>query len=299
MWRPSPQTVCRAWLCVGGRTSHPRGCGVRLGNTGTLRQMEPRGDQTALRAMFASLRGEEGRLRRPPPDGAGAVLLAEGARLVERTQQAGHHLNALLVSTKFSGALPPGDHEVLVLEPDEIHDLTGFGAMREMLGAFDRPPDADPTATIANARRVLVLEGVANPSNVGTIIRTAVALGIDATLVGPGSSDPFGRRALRASMGAALVHPWAPDKSPIDTCRANGITTLALTPSTEASPLPEVLAARATERVALLVGAEGPGLAQTSLEAADECVTIPMHAGVDSLNVAAAAAIACFLMTTQ
>ncbi|MGI9186645.1 MAG: TrmH family RNA methyltransferase, partial [Gaiellales bacterium] len=143
-----------------------------------------------------------------------------------------------------------------------------------------------------------VLEGVANPSNVGTIVRTATALGIDATLIGPGSSDPLGRRALRTSMGAALVHPWAPDAAPLATCHATGFTTLALTPAADAEPLLEAIASRADERVALILGAEGPGLCAETLVAASARVTIPMRAGVDSLNVAAAAAVACFAMTT-
>jgi len=225
--------------------------------------------------------------------------MAEGARLVVHAQQRGHHLNALLVSTKYSGPLPEGNHGVLTLEPEDIQRLTGFGAMREMLGAFDRPADAEPGAVIAGARSVLVLEGVANPSNVGTIIRSAVALGMDATLVGPASSDPYGRRALRTSMGTALDHPWAPDPDPIATCRANGIATLALTPDAGARRLEEVLAERTGQRVALVLGAEGPGLTHTTLAAADERVTIPMAPGIDSLNVAAAAAIACYLVASR
>jgi len=256
-------------------------------------------DDMELRDLFASLRGEERRLRRPPPDGTGGILMAEGARLVVHAQQRGHHLNALLVSTKYTGPLPEGNHGVLTLEPEDIQRLTGFGAMREMLGAFDRPADAEPGPVIAGARSVLVLEGVANPSNVGTIIRSAVALGMDATLVGPASSDPYGRRALRTSMGTALDHPWAPDPDPIATCRVNDIATLALTPDAGARRLEDVLAERTGQRVALVLGAEGPGLTHTTLAAADERVTIPMAPGIDSLNVAAAAAIACYLVASR
>jgi len=256
-------------------------------------------DPDALRDLFASLRGEERRLRRPPPDGTGGILMAEGARLVVHAQERGHHLNALLVSTKYNGPLPAGDHGVLTLEPEEIQRLTGFGAMREMLGAFDRPPDAETGPVIEGARNVLVLEGVANPSNVGTIIRSAVALGMDATLVGPASSDPYGRRALRTSMGTALDHPWAPDPDPIATCRAKGIVTLALTPDPGAQRLEDALAQHSGQRVALVLGAEGPGLTDATMAAADACVTIPMAPGIDSLNVAAAAAIACYLVASR
>ena len=247
--------------------------------------------------MFAGLRGEERRVRRPPPDGRGGLLLAEGARVVGRCLQAGHHLQALLVSTAYSGPLPSPAVPALVLDPEEIQRLTGFGAMREMLGAFDRPPDPVAADVLPGARRVLVLEGVMNPSNVGTIIRSATALGVDATLIGPGSADPFGRRALRTGMGAALVHPWAITADPVADLRVAGFAVLALTPEADATPLPRALAARAGERVALALGSEGPGLSPGMLDAADARVTIPMASGVDSLNVAAAAAVACWLLS--
>ncbi|MGB1712054.1 MAG: TrmH family RNA methyltransferase [Miltoncostaeaceae bacterium] len=253
-------------------------------------------DDDALRHMFAGLRGEERRVRRPPPDGRGGLLLAEGARVVDRCLHAGHHLRALLVSTAYSDPLPSPAVPALVLDPEEIQRLTGFGAMREMLGAFDRPPDPMAADVLPGARRALVLEGVMNPSNVGTIIRTATALGVDATLIGPGSADPFGRRALRTGMGAALVHPWALTADPVADLRAAGFAVLALTPEADATPLPRALAARAGERVALALGSEGPGLSPGMLHAADACVTIPMASGVDSLNVAAAAAVACWLL---
>ncbi len=256
-------------------------------------------DDDALREMFAGLRGEERRVRRPPPDGRGGLLLAEGARVVERCLGAGHHLRALLVSTAYGGRLPSPAVPTLTLEPDDIQRLTGFGAMREMLGAFDRPPDPAAAEVLPAARRVLVLEGVMNPSNVGTIIRSATALGVDATLIGPGSADPFGRRALRTSMGAALVHPWAITADPVAELRAHGFALLALTPDAGATPLDGALAERAGDRVALALGSEGEGLSETVLGAADDRVTIPMAPGVDSLNVAAAAAVGCWLLAQR
>lgn len=246
--------------------------------------------------MFAGLRGEERRVRRPPPDGQGGLLLGEGARVVQRCIDAGHHMRALLVSTAYNGALPSPAVPTLRLDPEEIQRLTGFGAMREMLGAFDRPPDPVAADVLPQARRVLVLEGVMNPSNVGTIIRSATALGVDATLIGPGSADPFGRRALRTSMGAALVHPWAITADPVADLRAAGFAVLALTPDAAAVPMPEAIDRVGDARVALLLGAEGPGLTPATVAAADEAVTIPMAEGVDSLNVAAAATVACWLL---
>lgn len=246
--------------------------------------------------MFAGLRGEERRVRRPPPDGRGGLLLAEGARVVDRCLQAGHHLRALLVSTVYSGPLPSPAVPTLVLDPEEIQRLTGFGAMREMLGAFDRPPDPTASQVLPSARRVLVLEGVMNPSNVGTIIRSATALGVDATLIGPGSADPFGRRALRTSMGAALNHPWAITADPVADLRAHGFALLALTPDEAATPLPRAVRELVGRRVALALGSEGEGLSDHLVAAADDRVTIPMAPGVDSLNVAAAAAVASWLL---
>jgi tRNA G18 (ribose-2'-O)-methylase SpoU len=253
-------------------------------------------DDAQLTQMFRGLRGEERRLRRPPPDGQGGLLLAEGARVVERCLGAGHHMRALLVSTEYSGPLPHPPVPTLTRDPHANQELTGFGAMREMLGAFDRPADRHVAEVLPGARRVLVLEGVANPSNVGTIIRSATALGIDATLIGPGSGDPFGRRALRTSMGAALVHPWAITADPMAACREHGLRTLALTPAADAHPLATVIQQAGDAPVALFVGAEGPGLTDPVLAAADHRVTIPMAAGVDSLNVAAAAAVACWIL---
>ena len=235
-------------------------------------------------------------MRRPPPDGRGGLLLAEGARVVDRCLGAGHHMRALLVSTAYNGPLPSPAVPTLTIDPDEIQRLTGFGAMREMLGAFDRPADPVAADVLPTARRVLVLEGVANPSNVGTIIRSATALGVDATLIGPGSADPFGRRALRTAMGAALAHPWAITADPLADLRAHGFTVLALTPDADATPLPEALSPLGDGPVALMLGAEGPGLTPAALAAADERVTIPMAPGVDSLNVAAAATVACWLL---
>jgi tRNA G18 (ribose-2'-O)-methylase SpoU len=256
-------------------------------------------DEHQLTEMFRGLRGDERRLRRPPPDGRGGLLLAEGARVVQRCLGAGHHLRALLVSAGYNGPLPRPTVPTLTLGPHEIQALTGFGAMREMRGAFDRPADRAAADVLPGARRVLVLEGVANPSNVGTIIRSATALGVDATLIGPGSGDPFGRRALRTSMGAALVHPWAITADPLADCRAHGMRTLALTPAADAVPLGEAILSAGNAPVALFVGAEGPGLTDGVLSAADARVTIPMAPGVDSLNVAAAAAVACYLLPGQ
>lgn len=253
-------------------------------------------DDAPIREMFRDLRGHESRLRRPPPSGEGAMFVAEGERLVLRTIEAGHVPVALLVNTRSSTGIPDLGCPVIHLDPPAIQSLTGFGAVRDLLCLFRRPPDPRLDDVLPGARRVLALEGVATPSNVGTIMRSAMALGVDAVLMGPGSGDPLGRRALRTSMGAALLRRWACTDDILATCRTYGLSALALTPAADAVSITHELATRRDERVALIVGSEGPGLTPATLAGAAARVTIPMAEGVDSLNVGAASAIACNLL---
>ncbi|MHB8342318.1 MAG: TrmH family RNA methyltransferase, partial [Mycobacteriales bacterium] len=149
---------------------------------------------------------------------------------------------------------------------------------------------------IAAARRVLVLEAMNNPTNVGGVFRSAAALGMDAVLLDPFCYDPLYRRAVRVSMGAVLAVPYArvtPWPQGLDRLRAAGFRLWALCPAPTGRPLPE-LGVAAADRVALLLGAEGPGLSAAALAASDEQVRIPMAPGADSLNAAAAAAVACY-----
>ena len=149
---------------------------------------------------------------------------------------------------------------------------------------------------VVDASRVLVLEGVNDHENVGSLFRNAAAFGVDAVVLDPTTADPLYRRATRVSLGHVLRVPFARVSeggwpAVLDDLRAAGLTTVALTPSREAEPLSR-LVADALPRVALLVGSEGPGLSSTALAAADRRVRIPMAAGTDSVNVATAAAIA-------
>jgi tRNA G18 (ribose-2'-O)-methylase SpoU len=166
---------------------------------------------------------------------------------------------------------------------------------------MNRKPLSDAFDVAAGARRLLVLEEVNNHTNVGAILRAAAALGVDAVLLDPRSADPLYRRSVKVSMGAVFAVPWArlPGwPASLDRLRDLGFTVLALTPDPAAVPLDELPAA-ASERVALVLGAEGPGLSPGALAAADLRVRIPMSAGVDSLNVAAAAAVACYAISRQ
>jgi tRNA G18 (ribose-2'-O)-methylase SpoU len=160
-----------------------------------------------------------------------------------------------------------------------------------------RPPELAVGDVLANARTIAVLEGVNDHENLGAIFRNAAGLGVDAVIFGQGCADPLYRRAVRVSMGHALLVPFAKaDHWPADLYRLrdNGFRLLAMTPSPQARTLAEVIDDLQDEKVAVLVGAEGPGLGDAALRAADVRVRIPMARGTDSLNVATAAALAFY-----
>jgi tRNA G18 (ribose-2'-O)-methylase SpoU len=252
---------------------------------------------------FRGLRTSERRFLRPPPAGTREIpcFVAEGGLVVARAPAAGCAPQAILVGAAerdgLAWASAPG-LPVHVADLALIRRITGLGVVREAIGVFARPAER-PTATlIAHARRVLVLEGVANPANLGVIIRSAPALGVDATLCDASCSDPLYRRVVRGSMGAVLTHPWARlDALPggVHPLRQAGFAIIALVTDPGAAPL-DVAVRDAGVRVALVLGAEGHGISPAGRAAADRQATIPMHPGVDSLNVGAAAAIACYVL---
>jgi tRNA G18 (ribose-2'-O)-methylase SpoU len=254
-------------------------------------------------AEFVGLRDRELAGRRANGQGvvADGVFVAEGDVVVERALRAGFRLRAALVDATRTEALPgsmPGEALVFAAAPPVLRRITGLGVHRGMLASFDRRPVPAATELLASARRVIVLERVSNPTNLGVIVRSAAALGIDAMLLDPTCTDPLYRRVARVAMGEGYAFPWAwlprlPDG--LDPVRAAGFRTLALTPDAGATPLDTVEVAP-DERLALLFGAEGPGLSAATLAAADERVGIPMRGGVDSLNVGVAAAIACWVL---
>jgi tRNA G18 (ribose-2'-O)-methylase SpoU len=176
--------------------------------------------------------------------------------------------------------------------------ITGFSVHRGVLASFDRKPLPAVAEALRGARRVVVLEDVNNHTNVGAIVRSASALGIDALLLDPASCDPLYRRSLRISMGEALSLPHARTEALPDglaPLRDAGFTLVALTPGADAVDIAEVAAA-AHDRLALLLGAEGAGLSPAVLVEVDVRARIPLAPGVDSLNVAAAAAIAFYAL---
>lgn len=257
-------------------------------------------------ADYTSLTDPALRRAREPAEG---VFVAEGEKVLRRALAAGYPLRSVLLHPRWLEPLAD------VLEADEapayvatahvLERVTGYRVHRGPLAAMGRKPLPGAAALLRDARRVLVLEDLNDPANLGAVFRSAAALGIDAALLSPRCADPLYRRAVKASMGAVLTLPYTrlpawPEG--LQEVRAAGLQVLALTPAAEAMPLP-ALAPAGTARLALLLGAEGPGLSPAALAAADLTVRIPMGRGVgegvDSLNVAAAAAIACYAVGTK
>ena len=230
------------------------------------------------------------------PDRRG-IVIAEGVTVVERLARSGHRIRAVIgVPGKLAQLCEvlAGLHTpVYAVDKWTLSDVVGFRVTRGVLASAGRPPARDPADLIASGRRFAVLESVNDFENVGAIFRNAAAFGLDTVLLDRRCADPLYRRSVRVSMGnvfsmafAVLPDPW-PDS--LQVLRAAGVQLLAMTPRPGASPLAQV---RASRRWAVLLGAEGPGLSAAALSAADAQVAIPMAAGVDSLNVATAGAVA-------
>lgn len=236
------------------------------------------------------------------------LFIAEGEHVIRRAIRAGYQPRSFLVSERWLDRLrdvvDASSAPCYVLELDEIEDVTGFHVHRGALACFDRPQVPSVGEVIADARRVIVLEDIVDHTNVGAIFRCAAALGIDAIVLAPGCADPLYRRAVKVSMGAVFTVPYArmdgsskrARKVGLAQLREAGFRLLALTPGPDASSLEP--RDDPGERLALLLGTEGDGLSASWLEAADECVRIPISPEVDSLNVAAAAAITCYVLGT-
>jgi tRNA G18 (ribose-2'-O)-methylase SpoU len=175
--------------------------------------------------------------------------------------------------------------------------VVGFHLNRGVLASASRPPELTVSQVLDGARTVAVLEGVNDHENLGSIFRNAAGLGVDAVVFGTGCADPLYRRAVRVSMGHALLVPYAwaqPWPKDLELLRDNGFRLLAMTPDPSAHSLAEAMSAVTGEKVAVLVGAEGPGLTEPAMRASDLRVRIPMSRGTDSLNVATAAALAFY-----
>lgn len=233
------------------------------------------------------------------------LFIAESPKVIERAFDAGCIPVSCLVERKhIEGQAKDiiakcNDVPVYTADFSVLTQLTGFQLTRGMLCAMQRPPLAEVETICANARRIAVLENVMNPTNVGAIFRSAAALNIDAILLTPACSNPFYRRASRVSMGTVFQIPWtflqkeASDgtKSYIQQLHQLGFKTAAMALSDNAVSIdnPELMA---EEKLAIILGTEGEGLEDSTISDCDYTVCIPMSHGVDSLNVAAASAVA-------
>jgi tRNA G18 (ribose-2'-O)-methylase SpoU len=239
-------------------------------------------------------------VRRSRHEPQAGFFLAEGQLVMRRAAQAGCRPRSLLLAPNRVDDLLPAltelDCPAYVASAAVLHEVTGFHVHRGALAAFDRPPERGAAQVLEEATRILVLEAVNSPTNLGAVFRSAAGLGMDAVLLSPTSCDPLYRRAVRVSMGEVFAVPYAyldPWPDALSVVRAAGFSVLAMTPAADAVRLDElVLASR--DRAAVLLGAEGPGLTDAAMVASDVRVRIPMAADVDSLNVAAAAAVACW-----
>ncbi|MEO8695629.1 MAG: RNA methyltransferase [Acidimicrobiales bacterium] len=254
-------------------------------------------------AAFVGLRDHELRKRREQPGGDMAgVFICEGDLVVERALRAGYQLTAILIDAKRTAPFPfAADDTVTVFAaaPAVLLRITGYALHRGMLACFVRRPELEASTVLDNARRIIVLEGVNNPTNLGIIARSAAALGIDAMLLDDFCCDPLYRRASRVAMGEVFKLPYArlgPFPEGLALLHQRGFELVALTPEPGALPIDRLQLDDDT-RVALLFGAEGPGLTDTTLAHCEHHVRIPMRDGVDSLNIAAAAAIAIWCVS--
>ena len=239
--------------------------------------------------------------RRPDlPSGKGLVI-AEGVLVVQRMLASRFAPHALLGTERrlaeLADDLAGNAVPFYRTSADVMAQVVGFHLNRGVLAAARRVPEPGVAELVERARTVAVLEGVNDHENLGAIFRNAAGLGVDAVMFGSGCADPLYRRAVRVSMGHALLVPYARATdwpTELTMLKEKGFRLLAMTPHGDADTLAEAMAAARDERVAVIVGAEGPGLTPATLRISDVRVRIPMSRGTDSLNVATAAALAFY-----
>ena len=246
---------------------------------------------------FFSLTDAQLRSRQRPED---ALVVAEGPKVVGTALGAGLRPVAMLMRRKMIGGAGSGlirmagETPVYTADDDTLAALTGFRLQRAwVLCAFRRPPERRAEDCIQNARRVAYLEGLNEPSNVGAIFRAAAALGLDAVLLSPDCADPWHRRAVRVCMGAVFSLPWArlDSADAVRLLKAGGFATLGMALQDPCLDLGDPRL-KGLEKAAVFLGTEDTGLTPGTVALMDHVVRIPMARGIDSLNVATAAAVA-------
>lgn len=249
---------------------------------------------------YARLTDVGHRVRREPAEG---VFIAEGATVLRRALDAGYAPRSILLAPNrvepaagIVAEVAARGAAVFVAGPEILERLTGYHVHRGLLAAMTRRPLPEPGELLAGARRVVVCEDIVDHTNLGALFRAAAGFGIDAVLVTPSCADPLYRRAIRTSMGTVFALPWTRLVSwpgDLTVLRVAGFSVIALSPASDGLELAE-FSARAPERIAWVVGTEGDGLSPATIAQSDVCVHIRMCSGVDSLNVASAAAVAFY-----
>lgn len=250
--------------------------------------------------VYASLTEAQLRNRLDPSRG---IFIAESPKVINVAIQAGYRpLSMLCEERHITGDAADiiarfPDIPVYIGPRDLLAQLTGYTLTRGVLCAMHRPAPADVAEVCRDARRVIVIDGVVDTTNIGAIFRSAAALGIDAVLVTPTSCDPLNRRAIRVSMGTVFLVPWTWIDDP-HALRDHGFKTVAMALTDRSVPIDDPTLC-VEPRLAIIMGTEGDGLPQATIDRADYTARIPMAHGVDSLNVAAAAAVACWQLRAR
>ena len=251
--------------------------------------------------VFSTLTEAQLRRRIEPDKG---VFIAESPKVIRVAMEAGYVPQALLCEERhITGDAADivercGDIPIYTGSRELLAALTGYTLTRGVLCAMLRPETPPLSAVLKDARRVVVIDGVTDTTNIGAIFRSAAALGIDAVLLTRTACDPLNRRAVRVSMGSVFLVPWTWVDNIEEELHAEGFTTAAMA-LTDDSVSIDYPALKSTRRLAIIMGTEGDGLAHEVIRAADYVVRIPMAHGVDSLNVAAAAAVAFWELRAQ
>lgn len=268
----------------------------------TIRLTEDFDDESL--SDYSELTDVAARRAREPREG---IYIAESVRILERALRAGHTARSILTTANWIPALEELDLATggglsgipILVAPDQlIKELAGFHVHRGTLASMDRPALPEFETLVADARRVVVLEDIVDHTNVGAVFRSVAGIGADAVIVSPACADPLYRRSVRVSMGTVFQVPWTRAMSmgqALEALKRHGFLVAGFAVGEDAISLEE-FQTRAPERLALLFGAEGQGLTRQSLDSADVLVTIPMRHGVDSLNVAAASAVAMWAL---
>lgn len=246
-------------------------------------------------APFARLTEAQLRNKLHPDEG---IIIVESPKVIEVALRTGHEPLSLLCEERHiegdaAGVIElcPEDMPVYTGSRELLAEITGYKLTRGVLCAMRRPLQQPVEKIVENARIVAVIDSVTDTTNIGAIFRSAAALGVDAVLLTPTSCDPLNRRSIRVSMGSVFLVPWGWVESAVAPLQALGFTTAAMALTDRSVSIDDPALASA-EKVALILGTEGEGLAQEVIDSADMVVRIPMSHNVDSLNVAAASAVA-------